>query len=66
LGTGHGRSEYSAAQYTNFERASSTPSETIAIYYDSERNLIAQGIIPAPARLANRPRPFPGSFVPDP
>jgi hypothetical protein len=66
LGTGHGRSEYSAAQYTNFERAASTPNETIVIYYDSERNLISQGIIPTPTRMANRPRPFPGSFVPDP
>jgi hypothetical protein len=66
LGTGHGRSEYSAAQYTTFERASTTPTETVVIYYDSERNLIAQGIIPSQPRLAGRPRPFPGSFVPDP
>jgi hypothetical protein len=65
LGTGHGRSEHSAAQYTEFERASSSPNETIVIYYDSERNLIAQGIIPE-QRVATRPRPFPGSFVPDP
>jgi hypothetical protein len=65
LGTGHGRSEHSAARYTEFVRASSTPNETIVIYYDSERNLIAQGIIPQ-ARVAARPRPFPGGFAPDP
>jgi hypothetical protein len=66
LGTGHGRSEYSAAQYTNFERASKRPAETIVIYYDSERNLVAQGIIPSKQRLATRPNPFPNGFVPDP
>src|SRR5215831_6042097 len=48
LGTGYGRSEYSAAEYTRFERASHTPDETIIIYYDSQRNLLAQGVIPSP------------------
>jgi hypothetical protein len=67
LGTGHGRNEYSAAQYTNFERASSEPDETIVIYYDSRRNLIAQGVLPVHPQFANRiPQPFPNSFVPDP
>jgi hypothetical protein len=67
LGTGHGRSEYSAAQYTEFERASPTPDEVIAIYYDSRRNLLAQGIIPTPTRYSQRaPQAFPGGFVPDP
>jgi hypothetical protein len=67
LGTGHGRSEYSAAQYTEFERASETPNEVIAIYYDSRRNLLAQGVIPTPSRYSQRePQPFPGGFVPDP
>jgi hypothetical protein len=67
LGTGHGRSEYSAAQYTEFERASTTPDETIVIYYDSARNLIAQGVMPARQKYGYRlPQPFPGSFVPDP
>jgi hypothetical protein len=67
LGTGHGRSEYSAAQYAEFERASTAPDETIVIYYDSARNLIAQGVIPSQQRYGNRmPQPFPGSFVPDP
>ena len=65
LGTGHGRSEASLARRVEFERASSTPAETIAIYYDSYRNLVARGVIrePRPAPLA--PNPFPG-FVPDP
>jgi hypothetical protein len=69
LGTGHGRSESSYAQYTNFERASDTPSETIAIYYDSYENLLAQGVpVGAPPIARYRPEPFPdrGRFVPDP
>ena len=66
LGTGHGRSEYSAAYETRFERNSPTPDEIISIYYDSRSNLIAQGIVAGP-RLAQRtPLPFPGGFVPDP
>jgi len=69
LGTGHGRSETSYASYTQFERASEAPSETIAIYYDSYENLLAQGVpvaVPPVARF--RPDPFPdrGRFVPDP
>jgi hypothetical protein len=69
LGTGHGRSETSYAQYTSFERASDTPSETIAIYYDSYENLLAQGVpLGAPPIAHVRPDPFPdrGRFVPDP
>ena len=64
LGTGHGRSETSRVTYTEFERASSAPAELITIYYDSYRNLLAQGVIRAPT-LA-RPDPFPGRFAPDP
>jgi len=64
LGTGHGRREESRAQWTAFERASEHPVETITIYYDSHRNLVARGVLAAP--IAPRdPRPFPG-FVPDP
>jgi hypothetical protein len=64
LGTGHGERMYAPTRYTEFRRASSTPSEVIAIYYDSRQNLIAQGIIPRYARV---PQPFPnGGFVPDP
>jgi len=67
LGTGHGRSEYSAVYETRFERYSSTPDELISIFYDSRRNLIAQGIIAEAPRYAQRnPNPFPGGFVPDP
>ena len=69
LGTGYGRSESSYATYTAFERASETPAETIAIYYDSYQNLLAQGVPVAPPPLARyRPNPFPESerFVPDP
>lgn len=67
LGTGHGRSEHSVVSYTDFERASSTPDEVIAIYYDSHRNLLAQGVIPQPRYASTgRPSPFPGAFVPDP
>ena len=65
LGTGHGRSEDSVTRYTAFERASDTPDEVVTIYYDSMRNLIAQGVIPT--RYAQRaPNPFPNGFVPDP
>lgn len=65
LGTGHGQSETSIVRHANFERASSTPDEVIAIYYDSYRNLVAQGVIRDPTRIA-RPQPFPNQFVPDP
>ena len=66
LGTGHGRVEASQARYVGFERASSDPSETVSIYYDSYRNLVARGVIreSVPAYPA-LPQPFP-SFVPDP
>jgi len=64
LGTGHGERLHAPTQHTEFRRASSTPSETIAIYYDSRQNLIALGIVP---RYAKLPQPFPnGGFVPDP
>jgi hypothetical protein len=69
LGTGHGRSESSYASYTQFERASETPAETITIYYDSHENLLAQGVPVATPPIARfRPDPFPdhGRFVPDP
>jgi len=64
LGTGHGERIHAPTHTTEFRRATSTPYETIAIYYDSRENLIAQGVIPRYARL---PQPFPkGGFVPDP
>jgi hypothetical protein len=66
LGTGHGRREESRAYYTEFERATREPEETIAIYYDSYRNLVAQGVIQLPYAGRRDPRPFPSSFAPDP
>jgi hypothetical protein len=67
LGTGHGHRESSPAQYVDFHRASSTPDETIVIYYDSRRNLLAQGVLPQrPVFADRRPDPFPNGFVPDP
>jgi hypothetical protein len=64
LGTGHGERVHAPTRHTEFRRASSTPYQRIAIYYDSRQNLIAQGVIPSYAKL---PQPFPDSgFVPDP
>ena len=63
IGTGHGRNEASRVTYTEFERATAAPEEVIVIYYDTYRNLVAQGVIPTP-RVAT-PTPFPGQFVPD-
>lgn len=68
LGTGHGEREWSSARSTQFVRASHSPSEVNAIWYDSRRNLMAAGIIPHHRRhYADQgdSRPFPG-FVPDP
>jgi hypothetical protein len=68
LGTGHGQRLDSGAVYTHFERASESPEAVIRIFYDSERNLVAQGIIPRPRRhyAQQVPDPFPSGFVPDP
>lgn len=65
LGTGHGRREESRARYAEFERATREPAETIAIYYDSYRNLVAQGVL-SPYAGPRHPQPFPSGFVPDP
>jgi hypothetical protein len=65
IGTGHGRHETSHAYHVGFERATSTPAELIAVYYDSRANLVAKGVIRDPVPVAPYPRPFPG-FVPDP
>lgn len=62
LGTGHGRNVTSVVRTAEFERATETPEEIIAVYYDSYENLVARGVIPVARR---DPRPFPGSFVPD-
>ena len=66
IGTGHGERERSDVVYTQFRRATSYASETIAIYYDTRANLVARGIIPGTAPVST-PTPFPGGrFVPDP
>lgn len=68
LGTGHGRSEHSPITMVQFERASSVPSETVAIHYDRRENLVAMGVLPPPV-VAHAPNPFPAApirFVPNP
>ena len=65
LGTGHGRREDSPVRWAQFERATSAPAETVAIYYDSHRNLVARGILHSPVG-ARDPNPFPTAFAPDP
>jgi hypothetical protein len=64
LGTGHGQREASVVQTVDFDRASDTPEEVVAIYYDTRARLLAQGVIPGTA--PRQPQPFPGHFVPDP
>ena len=65
LGTGHGRRQDSPATYAEFEHASAHPSQVVTVYYDSYRNLVAQGVIPATYGRRS-PDPFPAGFVPDP
>lgn len=65
LGTGHGAREFAHVDETTFERASRIPAETLAVWYDSYANLVAQGIIERPV-ARTEPQPFPGGFVPDP
>jgi hypothetical protein len=70
LGTGHGRSESSPVQWTQFVRAQPNPDQVLAIRYDSHANLVAAGVIAQPPawRPERRPEPFPAAagFVPDP
>ena len=70
LGTGHGRREDSPVRQVSFERATAQPAETVTLYYDSYRNLLAQGVIrPSRPAIAPGPQPFPGdvsTFAPDP
>jgi hypothetical protein len=65
LGTGHGRREESRVQWQQFDRATEAPVETIAIYYDSYRNLVALGVL-QPTAGRRDPNPFPTAFTPDP
>ena len=66
LGTGHGRREHSPTRFVSFERSTEQPVETITIYYDSHRNLVAQGVLPTYGSGPRNPNPWPTSFVPDP
>jgi hypothetical protein len=68
LGTGHGRNESSYAARVNFERATSAPTEMLAVRYDRRETLAAMGVVPRDAYIARRaPEPFPAMrFVPDP
>jgi hypothetical protein len=69
LGTGHGRSETSHATQVAFERASTSPAQTLAVRYDRRETLAAMGVLPDAPRYARRtPQPFPGAlrFAPDP
>ena len=66
LGTGHGRREESRVTWVDFDRTDA-PAETITIYYDSYRNLVARGILPQPSYGRRDPDPFPNAaFAPDP
>ena len=54
---------------TEFERATDSPAETVALQYDRRENLIAMGVLPRPYYAQRRePDPFPASmrFAPDP
>jgi hypothetical protein len=66
LGTGYGERESSVVTYTAFRRASKSPDEIVAIWYDSREQLASRGIIPRPAPCCGYPDPFPGQFVPEP
>ena len=68
LGTGHGRDEQSYVTRVAFERASTSPADVFTVRYDRRDNLIAMGVLPAPAYAQREPDPFPGRlrFVPDP
>lgn len=68
LGTGHGRSQYSPAGRTTFERASDSPDQLVVLRYESREMLIARGVLPRARVPRDSPDPFPAAlgFVPDP
>jgi hypothetical protein len=68
LGTGHGRSEHSPAQWTHFQRSGKDPDETVTIRYETHARLVALGVIPRGRIFDHDPEPFPArvGFVPDP
>lgn len=66
-GTGHGQREPSRVRNTAFERDTAFPTQQVQVRYDSERNLVARGIIPrSSAPVRDEPQAFPGQYVPDP
>lgn len=69
LGTGHGRGEYSPVARVEFERASSSPDDMIALRYETRETLVALGVLPRSWDDRRRePDPFPATvgYVPDP
>lgn len=66
LGTGHGEREISPVSNTAFRRASSSPDETISIWYDSRERLASRGILPRRVQSCAEPQAFPAYYVPDP
>lgn len=68
IGTGHGERMHSPSYRTEFQRASNSPDELIAIRYDTRANLVRYGVLPREPRYGwAAPRPFPGDgYVPDP
>jgi hypothetical protein len=69
IGTGHGEREWSPVSNTDFERASTRPSQIAQLRYDAPEALAALGILPQPRRYygaGNAPTPFPAGFVADP
>ncbi len=65
LGTGHGQRRYDPVTQTQFERDSTRPNQTLALFYDSYEALAARGILPSRG-YRSQPDPFPIGFVPDP
>ncbi|AKC88351.1 hypothetical protein WQ53_10780 [Pseudoxanthomonas suwonensis] len=71
VGTGHGSLEGSQAYYTAFERQG-RPVQVTELRYDTFGALLARGIPVEPyyghrhSSYPDRPRAFPGGFVPDP
>ncbi len=71
VGTAHGEIERDVIRTEPFERASNIPASVRVLEYDSVRNLVAAGVIPATAEEAHQPHAFPGhhdneGYVPDP
>ncbi len=67
IGTGHGERRYDPVMQTQFERLSSRPNQSVALYYDSYEALVAKGVIRERWQdYARTPDPFPSGFAPDP